>query len=381
MASFFYTIILLGLIQGLIVSGLLFFSSKHTYANRILAVLILLISLASFNLYGNYINWFGSPLLRLIAELLPMIMPMLFGPLIYLYTQAYLEPQFRITKRQSRHFYPVLVDLVPSLTIVVFIIGIATKVLANKPGPRGNFIDTYNVYADIPRWLSITFYLYLSAGYLSRHKSTNDANAGRPVASYQWLNQFIKAFMVFQAIWFLYLVPYVIPRYTDWVLNTFDWYPVYIPIAVLVYWAGIKGYLVSQQQLAADKKTSGIQTPLSAELVEKVINSLIASMEQEKAFLNPALNLSKLSLMTGFPQKIVSTVLNQHLRKSFNEYVNEYRIKAFIERINLPELSHLTIAGIAVECGFNSQATFQRSFKETTGQSPSAFRKSQFETA
>jgi len=122
MASFFYTIILLGLIQGLIVSGLLFFSSKQTYANRILAVLILLISLASSNLYGNYINWLGSPLLRFIAELLPLIMPMMFGPLIYFYTQSYLEPGFRITKKQCRHFYPVFIDLVPTLTIIVFLI-------------------------------------------------------------------------------------------------------------------------------------------------------------------------------------------------------------------------------------------------------------------
>jgi len=38
-------------------------------------------------------------------------------------------------------------------------------------------------------------------------------------------------------------------------------------------------------------------------------------------------------------------------------------------------MNNLTIAGIAFECGFNSQATFQRTFKELTGQSPSEFRK------
>jgi AraC-like DNA-binding protein len=55
--------------------------------------------------------------------------------------------------------------------------------------------------------------------------------------------------------------------------------------------------------------------------------------------------------------------------------VNEYRVAMFKEKILLPEMNHLTIAGIAVDCGFNSQATFQRTFKEITGKSPSEFRK------
>ncbi|MEI9807657.1 MAG: helix-turn-helix domain-containing protein [Bacteroidota bacterium] len=39
-------------------------------------------------------------------------------------------------------------------------------------------------------------------------------------------------------------------------------------------------------------------------------------------------------------------------------------------------MEQLTIAGVAAECGFNSQATFQRTFKEITGIAPSAYRKS-----
>jgi len=78
---------------------------------------------------------------------------------------------------------------------------------------------------------------------------------------------------------------------------------------------------------------------------------------------------------TGFTQKIISAVLNQHLQKSFNEFVNQYRVNEFKEKIQSPQTNNLTIAGIALECGFNSQATFQRTFKEITGKSPSEFRK------
>lgn len=375
LTSFFNTIILLGCIQGLIVCGLLFFSKKNRQPNRLLAALILLISLASFNLYGNYQNWFNSAILRFLTQLVPLVIVMPIGPLIYFYVQSSLDPGFKITKKHRRHFYPVLIDLVPSLTVIIFIVGIVTRLIKNNPGPWGAFIDDFNVYADIPRWASVTCYAWLSAKYLSAYKQKNNGILNGAAVHFTWLDQFIKAFMVFQAIWFVYLVPYVIPKYTNWMLDTFDWYPIYIPMAILIYWLGIKGYIVSQQQVAAEKKTNGNATILSPELIQQVIAALTKAMEEDKIFLIPNLNLATLSETTGFPQKNISAVLNQHLQKSFNEFVNGYRVNSFKEKIGLPEMNHLTIAGIALECGFNSQATFQRTFKELTGKSPSEFRK------
>jgi AraC-like DNA-binding protein len=375
MASFFNTIILLGCIQGLIVSGLLIFSKKNRQPNRILAALILVISLASFNLYGSYKNWFDSAVIRFIVQLMPLVTPMLLGPLVYFYVQSSLDPGFTITKKLRRHFYPVLIDFVPSLTVIIFIIGIITKLIKNNPGPWGNFIDDYNVYADIPRWISVTLYVWLSAKYLSAYKQKNNGVLNGHAAHFTWLQQFIKVFMVFQAIWFIFLVPYVTPKYSNWLLDTFEWYPIYIPMAIIIYWMGIKGYIISQQQITADKKTTGANATLSPELIQQVIASLTKAMEEDKIFLNPALNLATLSETTGFAQKTISAVLNQHLQKSFNEFVNGYRVHAFKEKILLPEMNNLTIAGIALECGFNSQATFQRTFKELTGKSPSEFRK------
>jgi len=103
-------------------------------------------------------------------------------------------------------------------------------------------------------------------------------------------------------------------------------------------------------------------------------------MQEDQLFLNPGLSLTILSQHSGIPQKTISAVLNQHLHKSFNEFINEYRVAAFKERIQKRESNQLTIAGIGLECGFNSQATFQRTFKEITGMSPSEFRKNAMET-
>ncbi|HSZ84476.1 MAG TPA: AraC family transcriptional regulator [Puia sp.] len=372
--SILRTIILFGAIQGFIISSLLFFSKKNRQSNRLLSVLILLISLACFNLYGEYKNWFGSGILQFITQLIPLVIAMPIGPLIYFYTKSSLDPNFKIGVKQRIQFLPAIIDMVPQLTAIIFIIGVITGLLKNNPGPWGNFIDTYNVYADIPRWISVSFYVWLSAKYLSGIKKKYNGNLNGLTASFNWVQQFIRVFLVFQAIWFLYLIPYIIPKYTDAMLGTFDWYPVYIPLAILVYWLGIKGYAISQQQSV--KKITVINSPLTVTTIQETISLLNKAMQKDKLYLNPNLTLALVSENTGTPQKTISAVLNQHLHKSFNEFINEFRVEAFKKRIQQPDTDQFTIAGIAFECGFNSQATFQRTFKQIAGMSPSEFRNS-----
>lgn len=379
-SSFLNTIILLGAIQGFIISSLLFFSKNNKQSNRLLAVLIFLMSLASFNLYASYVNWFNSDLLTFISNFIPLVVVMPFGPLLYFYIQSSLDSNFKFTRKLRFHFYPVIIDLVPQLTAIVFVVGVLAGIFKNYPQPWGNFIDTYNVYADIPRWVSVSYYVWMSAKYLSSFKQKHKGTLNGQTNNFKWLQQFIRVFAAFQGIWFLYLVPYVIPRYTDVMLNTFDWYPLYIPLAVIIYWLGIKGYIVSQTEANLIKKAQPVNSTLSAEIIRQTIASLKKAMADDKLFLNPNLNLNILSEHTSIPQKTISFVLNQNLNKSFSEFVNEYRIEAFKEKILQPETDNLTIAGIAVECGFSSQATFQRIFKQSTGISPSEFRKSALQT-
>jgi AraC-like DNA-binding protein/putative Ca2+/H+ antiporter (TMEM165/GDT1 family) len=374
-AAFFNTIVLVGAIQGFIISSLLFFTKKNRYSNRILAALIFFIALAGFNLYGTYANWFNSDLLHLIALLIPFVIVMPLGPLIYFYVLSLSGSGFKIGKKERRYFWSVLIDLVPQFTVYIYMACKMLNVKINNTAAWGIFIDDYNVYADIPRWMSITFYIWLSAKYLRANKINNDDRLNAAAENLKWLKQFILIFMIFQAIWLIYLIPYVIPRYTDWMLNTFDWYPLYIPLAIIIYWLGIKGYIVSYQQTSADKKLQVNNSGLSVQLVKQVIGSLTKAMDDEKIYLNPNLTVAMMAQHTGFAQKIISAVLNQHLQKGFSEFVNGYRVTAFKKQILLPETNNLTIAGIALECGFSSQATFQRIFKEITGQSPTEFRK------
>lgn len=352
----FNTIILLGALQGFILFFLLLFSKKNRLQNKILACLILLMSLACAKLYGTENGWFEYPVMRWLNTLVPLIIIMPAGPLIYFYVRATLQPGFTIGPKEKKHFYPVLIDFIPQITAIVFFVGVFAKLFVPDPRPWGIFIDHYNVYSDIPRWLSVSIYLYLSAKLFAP-------------GQFNWLRQLVMAFLVFQVIWLCYLIPYVIPRFTGYMLDTFNWYPVYVPLAVLVYWLGIRGY-INSQTASTNLKKSAAPDP---GLINKTVTALRAAMENDKLYLNPSLTVTIVADHTGLPAKSISAVLNQHLQKSFNEFVNEYRVKAICQRLLNGETNALTIAGLAYEEGFNSLPTFQRAFKSVTGRTPSEF--------
>lgn len=367
------TIILLGVVQGFILSGLLFSSGRQQLANRILAVLIGLITLACFNIYMLDAAWLNShTLLRLLANALPLVVVMPLGPLIWFYVHANMATDFHWSRKHLVHFYPVLIDLFPYITVLVADIGALTGLVSK--GQRlwvSDFVDAYNVYADIPRWVSVTVYGWLSYRYVVKHR---DRQPAMPEGTARWLQQFLVVFLVFQAIWFLYLIPYIIPATRQALLDAVDWYPVFVPLAVMIYWLGFKGYLVHYKSSSGQARK--VPVPVSRmpdTTAEQFIGQLQKIMEEEKLYLDPALTVNKLAQQAGMTPKAVSAVLNQNLQKGFPTFVNEYRVSAFKKRILEQDAGNLTIPGIAMECGFSSAATFQRIFKQLTGITPSRF--------
>jgi AraC-like DNA-binding protein len=64
--------------------------------------------------------------------------------------------------------------------------------------------------------------------------------------------------------------------------------------------------------------------------------------------------------------------LNEKLDKSFNAYVNEYRIAE--ARNLIAREPQLKLESVAEQCGFNSNSTFFAVFKKIAGQTPASFR-------
>ncbi|HEX8528780.1 MAG TPA: AraC family transcriptional regulator, partial [Cytophagales bacterium] len=176
----------------------------------------------------------------------------------------------------------------------------------------------------------------------------------------------------------LFVVPYVTPALHNAVLNFAGYAPLYVPLVAILYWIGLKGYLHAQRgaEPAPPRKTGTAPPP---EVAEEVMQALRRAMEEDRLYLDPELTVEKVGRHLQKPPKTVSSVLNGHAGKSFNQYVNEYRVEAVKRRMRAPAQPPLTLVGLAFECGFNSQATFQRAFRAATGQSPGDYLASQRE--
>jgi|GEM_PF-6362436 len=109
---------------------------------------------------------------------------------------------------------------------------------------------------------------------------------------------------------------------------------------------------------------------------EDLLVKLQTLMETNKVHRDAKLNINDLSNMLNTKSHILSKVLNTHHKKSFRDFVNDYRIKEFIHLAKCGELERYTFLGLAHEVGFNSKSTFNLAFKKNTKQSPRDFLKS-----
>lgn len=365
--DFLNILILFGAIQGFISAVLLFKSQKNKRPNRLLAWILIFLSLACLNLYLlETITEITSLFLQILEATVPMIIIMPLGPLVYLYVRALLNPAREFTRNERLHFAPTLLDILPNILAVFFILGAILRIEIQFS--FGEFSDSYQKYLDIPRWISLTVYVTMAARLLKPH-----INQGKK--HIKWVKYFVGCFAIFQGVWLLHLVPYIVPSFSNRLLEVVGWYPLYIPIVILVYWLGINGILQSRSafEVSPNSLTDGE--------ADKLLYQLQQTIQQDQLFLNPSLSLGQLVKQSGIPQKKISAVLNQHEGKSFNEFINEFRVEEVKRRLITPDHQHLTMVGVALECGFNSQATFQRVFKSVTNQSPREFRAKQQETS
>ena len=98
-------------------------------------------------------------------------------------------------------------------------------------------------------------------------------------------------------------------------------------------------------------------------------------MRETKPYTNPDLKIQNLADLLGVSAHDLSYVFNQHLKKSYYDYVNEYRVNEFKRLSSEIDMSKYTLTALAAKCGFSSRASFFRHFKANTGITPAEFLK------
>jgi len=160
-----------------------------------------------------------------------------------------------------------------------------------------------------------------------------------------------------------------------------------VVLSVYVFLIGYLGLRQNTQLLFATKDLpqkadspviSYQKTGLDDAAVERIYLQLLGHMEAEKPYLKDDLSLTVLAQQLGLNTNQLSQVINQKAESNFFTFVNRYRVEVVKIKLKDPAFAHLSILGIAYECGFRSKSAFNRIFKEQTGMSPVQYQKREF---
>jgi len=127
---------------------------------------------------------------------------------------------------------------------------------------------------------------------------------------------------------------------------------------------------------ADDKQSTSNTTLLNAEKAAEFLAKLNDFIHSEKPYLNPSLSLRLLADQIEIHPNQLSWLLNEHIGKNFNEYINLLRIDHFKELVIDPSNAHISLIGLAYESGFNSKTVFNTAFKKAVGMTPKEYQKS-----
>lgn len=114
---------------------------------------------------------------------------------------------------------------------------------------------------------------------------------------------------------------------------------------------------------------------LNTEDANILADQVLQAFNDDALLTQPNLKISDLADHIDEQEYKVTRCITSHLQyRNFNHLVNKLRIERAIGMLKNPDNSHLNIATIAFDCGYNSLGPFNRAFKFQTGMTPSEYR-------
>ena len=394
-----------GIIITFFLTIILLTKKGKTIADNVLAAWLFVIGMHLFLFYWNITGELYKHA-YLLGIQIPM--PLLQGPLLYIYTVTATRDQ-GFVKTNWLHFIPAAIAYVALSKF--FLLSPEEKINVYKHEGAG--FETYTTINLIALIVSGFTYVLLSFYELRKYKKKiNDEFSDTEKINLNWLRYLIYGILI---IWVIILLnghdPLIFGAVVVFVMligyfgikhiGIFTYRKVILKQAVKPKEDGISGIAISEDsnvkeetellpavekkeiysksEEEADSQTVARvkyeRSGLQKEEADKIYLRLNQLMQKEKTYKKEELSLAYLAQLLGIHSNNLSQVINTYEKKSFYDYINSLRIEEFKKLALLPENSRYTLLSLAFECGFNSKTSFNRNFKKITGESPSAYLK------
>jgi len=117
-------------------------------------------------------------------------------------------------------------------------------------------------------------------------------------------------------------------------------------------------------------------SPLEKVHYENLIIEARSQIEKNELFKKNKLTLIELSKILNTNPRYLSQAINHHIKLSFTDFINNYRIDEAKKQLLDKKNASLTLEAIGLMSGFKSKSAFFRAFKKATNGTPNQFMKS-----
>ena len=211
--------------------------------------------------------------------------------------------------------------------------------------------------------LSITAYGMLMIISHFRHKWERRGKVSNAV---QWSGTLIVAYIVLSLINFTYLFVYTISDEPEWLWMADS--VVSLSIVLVLFFDGLRlGILTFRKPADTDEDEN--------EKWEQLFERLDRRILKDALYLNPTLRIEDLARLMSTNTRYISKAVNVVYGDSVTNYLNEFRLRLFKEKLRDAQNDNLTIDALAMDCGFNSKSSANRFFKAKEGMTPSEWRR------
>ena len=378
-------IFLIGTIQAVFLAVLMFLKKDKMLADKIMAIWLLFMGL---HLLSYYMHVTDVSKNYPVFNVFSVNFPMLEGAFTYLYVSVITNKIQKLNWKDLIHASHYIIFTAISFYYVLSFDNLSmSEVIENIDQNPNLFFEVMGLFNIFLGPVYMLFCLYL----LRKHKLNieNDFSYTEKI-DLLWLKYVVIAMVV---VWISVITVHIIGEIFitlqeghlgDDIIYTM------VTLAVFFYgFFGIKQqviYLAPSTGSSKKKNVSEVgvedvsggqyqKSGLKKEESEKHLEQLLLYMDEEAPYLDGKLSLKQVALKLDITTNYLSQVINENLQKNFFDFVNEYRVKVFKEKMNDQENKQFTLLSIAYDCGFNSKSSFNSIFKKFTGLTPTEYQK------
>ncbi|WP_147446615.1 AraC family transcriptional regulator [Corallococcus sp. CA047B] len=349
---------------GALVSVLLLAAPGNRVANRLLAALLGVVVL---RLMPYFLGFAGFYDVHPWLSFAPFDLGLATGPLLYLYVRRLVTPG--LPARWWRHFLPASVMLV--YTLCAFALPLARKHWWNDV-VHERWVDPLESAASI---VSLAAYLVASVRFKRRYQAWLEANVSdREMHHQSWFATVLLSL----GLWWGVTVGFEFMDRFLMRLNHHDRFPQYVFFSAIIVVLGLEGWRQAGHRFP-QWSVRAEPPPLMMASDRDWSEAAVDWAERIRAgawWREPGLSLSEVAHRLGTNETYASRAFNQGLGRNFNAVINAMRVEAVQARLASGEKKPML--EIALEEGFASKSSFNRVFREHTGQSPTSWRTAHF---